>query len=262
MSATAKFNVSVRGSGDRAMVFAHGYGCDQNMWRYVAPAFESGFKTVLFDHVGCGGSDLTAYDPLAYGGLARYAEDLLEVARELGLRDAILVGHSVSAMIGALADIAAPDVFSDLVMVGPSPRYIDDDGYTGGFSATQIEELLEFLDDNPLAWSEAMAPAIMGNADRPELSHELAESFCRMAPEVALTFARATFLSDNRQDLPKIRARTLVLQCSEDVIAPPMVGAYVQQHVPNSRLVKLDATGHCPNLSAPAEVIAAIQTVT
>jgi sigma-B regulation protein RsbQ len=241
------------------MVFAHGYGCDQSMWRHVSPAFETSFRTILFDHVGAGGSDFEAFDPGKYGELAGYALDLVELGRELDLRDAVFVGHSVSAMIGALASIEAPELFSDLVMVGPSPRYIDDETYVGGFAQAQIEELLEFLDENPMAWSEAMAPAIMGNADRPELGQELTESFCRTHPDVAKAFARATFLSDNRADLPNIRARTLILQCSEDIVAPLEVGEYVHRHIPDSDLVVLKATGHCPNLSAPDEVIAAIQ---
>lgn len=259
MSAAHRNNVQVRGAGVRAMVFAHGYGCDQSMWRYVAPAFEPDFRTILFDHVGAGGSDLSAFDPDKYSTLAGYASDVVDLARELGLQDAVFVGHSVSAMIGALASMQAPGLFSDLVMVGPSPRYIDDEEYVGGFAAAQIEELLEFLDDNPMAWSQAMAPAIMGNADRPELTQELTESFCRTDPEVAKVFARATFLSDNRLDLPQVRARALILQCSEDVIAPLDVGRYLHRHLPDSELVVLQATGHCPNLSAPDEVIAAIR---
>jgi sigma-B regulation protein RsbQ len=241
------------------MVFAHGYGCDQSMWRYVAPAFEQDFRTVLFDHVGAGGSELSAFNAEKYGSLSGYAADLVEIANELDLEGAIFVGHSVSAMIGALASLDAPAAFSELVMVGPSPRYIDDEGYTGGFAAAQIEELLDFLDENPMAWSQAMAPTIMGNPDRPELGQELTESFCRTHPEVAKVFARATFLSDNRSDLPKIGARTLILQCSDDVIAPMNVGAYVHENIRNSELTVLAATGHCPNLSAPDEVIAAIR---
>lgn len=249
----------VQGQGARTMVFAHGYGCDQHMWRYVTPAFENDFRTVLFDHVGAGGSDLSAFDPQKYATLAGYTADLIEMAREMELRDAIFVGHSVSAMIGALASLEAPELFSDIVMVGPSPRYIDDEDYVGGFAASQIEELLDFLDENPMAWSQAMAPTIMGNPDRPELGQELTDSFCRTDPEVAKVFARATFLSDNRADLPKIQARTLILQCSDDVIAPFEVGEYVNRHIQNSKLVVLKATGHCPNLSAPDEVITAIR---
>lgn len=243
------------------MMFAHGFGCDQNMWRYVAPAFELDFKVILFDQIGAGGSDLSVYDPEKYASLSGYAEDVVELAEELGLRDGVFVGHSVSAMIGLLAVKRAPHLFSDLVMVGPSPRYIDDEasGYRGGFAEAQINELLDFLDSNHMGWSEAMAPTIMGNADRPELGEELTNSFCRTDPDIAKRFARATFLSDNRADLSDVPARVLVLQCSDDVIAPVEVGEYVHSRLPGSTFVKMRATGHCPNLSAPAETIEAIR---
>jgi sigma-B regulation protein RsbQ len=241
------------------MLFAHGYGCDQNMWRYVAPAFEDRFQTVLFDHVGAGKSDISAYDPDKYGSLDGYAEDVVEIGRALNLKDAVFVGHSVSAMIGLLASLSAPEMFSHLVLVGPSPRYINDGAYTGGFTADQIEEMLAFLADNHMGWSTAMAPAIMGNADRPELAGELADSFCRMSPEIAKAFARTTFMSDNRSDLPRVTAKTLVLQCSDDIIASDVVGEYVHRNIPGSQFLKLRAVGHCPNLSAPEEVIAAIR---
>ena len=240
-------------------MFAHGFGCDQHMWGEVARALEPDFRIILFDHVGAGRSDLSAYDSRKYGDLAGYADDVVEIGRALELRDAVFVGHSVSAMIGALATLKAPGMFSDLVMVGPSPRYIDDGDYVGGFSSGQVEELLEFLADNHLGWSAAMAPAIMGNPDRPELGAELANSFCNTDPDIARAFARVTFLSDNRADLPNIVARTLVLQCREDIIAPECVGEYVHARIPGSHYVLLDATGHCPNLSAPAEVTAAIR---
>ena len=201
-------------------MFAHGFGCDQNMWRHVAPAFEDRYRTVLFDHVGAGGSDLKAYDSAKYGNLAGYAEDVVEIGEELGLKDAVFVGHSVSAMIGLLASLKAPGMFRSLVMVGPSPRYIDEEGYTGGFKEQQIAELLDFLAENHMGWSKAMAPVIMGNADRPELGEELANSFCRTDPDIAKEFARVTFKSDNRADLGKVTIPTLILQCSEDVIAP------------------------------------------
>jgi len=259
MSAIERNNVKVVGSGERAMVFAHGFGCDQNMWRFVAPAFEDSFRVVLFDHVGAGGSDLSVYDPDKYASLGGYADDLVEIGHELGLQGAVFVGHSVSAMIGALASLKAPGLFGSLVMVGPSPRYIDDGDYVGGFSEAQIEELLQFLGDNHMGWSAAMAPAIMGNPDRPELGEELTNSFCRTDPEIAKAFARTTFTSDNRADLPKVTARSLVLQCSEDIIAPTAVGEYVHSQLPNSELKIMRATGHCPNLSAPDETIAAIR---
>jgi sigma-B regulation protein RsbQ len=259
VSAVKRNNVNVRGAGQAAMVFAHGFGCDQAMWRYVAPAFEADFQTVLFDNVGAGQSDLIAYEPVRHANLAGYADDLIELVRELGLARTVFVGHSVSGMIGVLAAIKAPELFSKLVLVGPSPRYIDDIGYVGGFSAAQIEELLDFLGENPMGWSQAMAPVIMGNAERPELGAELTESFCRTDPTIAKAFARATFTSDNRSDLALVAIPTLILQCSEDVIAPNAVGRYVHDHIIGSKLVHLSATGHCPNLSAPGEVIEAIR---
>ena len=240
------------------MVFAHGFGCDQNMWRFVAPAFESAYRVVLFDHVGAGRSDASAYDPHKYGTLDGYATDVLEICRRLDLADVIFVGHSVSAMIGVLAARREPTRFKALVMIGPSPRYINDADYVGGFSREDIEGLLTALESNYLGWSSAMAPVIMGNADRPELGQELTNSFCRTDPEIAAHFARVTFLSDNRQDLGSIRTPTLILQCSDDVIAPYTVGEYVNRQMPASQLVVMKATGHCPNLSAPDETIVAI----
>jgi sigma-B regulation protein RsbQ len=251
--------VNICGAGDRDMVFAHGFGCDQNMWRFVAPEFERDFRVILFDHLGCGGSDLSAYDAGRHASLDGYAEDVVAICRELGVKGGVFVGHSVSAMIGVLAAKRAPELFAEIVMVGPSPRYIDDEDYVGGFSEAQIHELLEFLDSNHMGWSQAMAPVIMGNADRPELGEELTNSFCRTDPDIAKRFARATFLSDNRADLEGLEARVLVLQCSQDVIAPQAVGEYVHGRLPNSRLVTLEATGHCPNLSAPEETAAAIR---
>ncbi|MEW9531362.1 alpha/beta fold hydrolase [Microbispora sp. NPDC049125] len=253
-------NVRITGKpGGRPMMFAHGFGCDQNMWRHVAPAFEDDHQVVLFDYVGAGDSDLSAYSPGRYSSLDGYVLDVLEICAELDLADVVFVGHSVSSMIGALASIREPHRFGGLVLVGPSPRYIDDDGYVGGFTEQDIEELLDSLDSNYLGWSSAMAPVIMGNPDRPELGAELTNSFCRTDPEIAKRFARVTFMSDNRADLPKVAARSLILQCSNDVIAPVEVGQYVRDAIPDSELVLMQATGHCPNLSAPAETIAAIR---
>jgi sigma-B regulation protein RsbQ len=229
------------------------------MWRHVAPAFEEDHLVVLFDHVGAGGSDLAAYDPERYASLDAYAEDVVEIAADLNLQDMVFVGHSVSSMIGVLAARLAPERFGALVLVGPSPRYIDDEGYVGGFTREDIEELLGSLDANFLGWSSAMAPAIMANPDRPELGEELEASFCSTDPDIAAQFARVTFLSDNRADLATVELPTLVLQCSEDVIAPDAVGDYVHAAIPRSTLVHLRATGHCPHLSAPEETIAAIR---
>ena len=241
------------------MLFAHGFGCDQNMWRYVTPAFEDDYRVVVFDHVGAGHSDHAAYSPAKYATLGGYADDIVEICDELGLSDVIFVGHSVSSMIGVLAASRTPGRFAKLVLVGPSPRYVNDDGYVGGFTRADIEELLDSLDSNYLGWSHAMAPVIMGTPERPELGEELTNSFCRTDPEIAGHFARVTFLSDNRADLAGVSVPTLVLQCSQDVIAPQSVGEYVHQAIPGSRLVVMEATGHCPNLSAPEETVRAIK---
>jgi sigma-B regulation protein RsbQ len=260
MSVVLRNNVTLCGlPSGQPMVFAHGFGCDQNMWRFVTPAFADRYRIVLFDHVGAGGSDLSAYDEQKYASLEGYAADVLEICAELDLEEVVFVGHSVSAMIGVLAANREPERFAKLVLVSPSPRYLDDEGYVGGFEAPAVEELLESLDSNYLGWSSAMAPVIMGNPDRPELGAELTESFCRTDPEIARRFARVTFLSDNRADLAEVQVPTLVLQCSSDALAPQAVGEYVHRSVPDSRLVVLRATGHCPNLSAPEETVPAME---
>ncbi len=262
MDPVLRNNVRIRGRSDgQPMVFAHGFGCDQNMWRFVTPAFEDDYKVVLFDHVGAGGSDLSAYDADRYSSLRGYATDVNEICEALDLEDVIFVGHSVSSMVGALAATAAPSGrYSSLVMVGPSPRYIDDDDYRGGFSRADIAELLDSMDSNYLGWSSAMAPVIMGNPDRPELGQELTASFCRTDPEIARRWAEVTFLSDNRADLAAVDLPTLVLQCSQDAIAPVEVGEYVRDAIADSTFVMLDAVGHCPNLSAPEQTVDAIAT--
>ncbi|MFP2908202.1 alpha/beta fold hydrolase [Pyxidicoccus sp. 3LFB2] len=259
MDVLRRNNVKVLGQGKQAMVFAHGFGCDQNMWRFITPAFQDRYQVVLFDHVGAGRSDASAYNRNRYGSLKGYAEDVLEILRALGLKQTVFVGHSVSAMIGVLAAAAEPERFDKLVLIGPSPCYINDGEYVGGFSRGDIDGLLDSLDSNYLGWSSAMAPVIMGNKDRPELGEELTNSFCRTDPEIARHFAHVTFLSDNRDDLAKVKTRSLVLQCSQDVIAPEVVGRYVHQQLTDSQLVVLKATGHCPNLSAPEETIAAMR---
>jgi sigma-B regulation protein RsbQ len=258
MSVVLRNNVKSFGSGTIPIVFAHGYGCDQNMWRFVTPAFEDRYKVVLYDHVGFGKSDLTAFQPQKYSVLNGYAQDLIEICDELGLRQIIFVGHSVGAMIGVLAAIQEPKLFRRLVLIGPSPCYINNGDYVGGFTRQDIDGLLEFLDSNHLGWSAKMAPVIMGNPDRPELTEELANSFCRTDPEIAKHFARVTFLSDNRADLSKLTVPSVILQCSQDAIAPSQVGDYVQRHLASSSLIHLKATGHCPQLSAPEETIQAM----
>ena len=253
-------NVLESGAPDaRVLLFAHGFGCDHNMWRYVAPHFEADHRVVLFDHVGSGGAE-QPYDAERYATLEGYADDVVRICDELDLRDVVFVGHSVSAMIGVLAQLRAPGRISALALVAPSPRYIDDLDYTGGFTRTDIDDMLASLSSNYLGWSSAMAPVVMGNAERPELGEELTQSFCRADPDIAERFARATFLSDNRADLPLVSVPTLVMQCRDDLIAPMVVGEYVAAAVPDSSLVVLEASGHCPNLSAPDEVIKALET--
>lgn len=251
--------VVVKGMGSQPIMFAHGFGCDQNMWRYVAPSFEENYKVILFDHVGAGGSDLSAFSPRKYEKLEGYADDIIEIAAALHLQDIIFVGHSVGALIGIIASQKSPGLFKSLILIGPSPSYINDGDYIGGFTKPEIDELLESLDQNHLGWSMAMAPVIIGNPDRKELGEELANSFCRTDPAIAKHFARTTFLSDERKMLSSVNIPSLVLQCSEDVIAPQVVGEYVHNQIKGSKLVIMKATGHCPNLSAPEETIDAIK---
>lgn len=252
-------NVKIMGRGPQTIMFAHGFGCDQNMWRYAIPAFVDDYTVIAFDNVGAGGSDLTKFDPAKYRTLHGYAQDVIEILRATGKQQVIFVGHSVSALIGILAAIRAPELFSRLILVGPSPSYINDGDYVGGFDRNDIEQMLEFLDTNYFGWSSSMAPAIMGNADRPMLADELENSFCRTDPAIARHFARTTFLSDHRDDLPNLCIPSLILQCSDDVIAPESVGRYMHAKMPGSTFVQLSATGHCPNLSAPEETVTAIK---
>jgi len=246
------------GQGPATMVFAHGFGCDQNMWRLLVPEFSGRFKLVLFDLVGAGMSDLTAYDPHKYASLQGYAEDVLEIVEQFAEGPVIFVGHSVSAMIGMLADLRAPRRFAAHVMIGPSPCYINDGEYVGGFTRADIDSLLETLESNYLGWSSNMAPAIMGAPAQPELGVELTNSFCRTDPEIARQFAGVTFLSDNRADLPRLDTPTLILQCSDDIIAPVAVGEYMQRVLPHGTLRIIDNVGHCPHLSAPGASQAAM----
>jgi sigma-B regulation protein RsbQ len=255
MTAVQRNNVKIRGNGTQTLMFAHGYGCDQSMWRAMIPAFENDFKLILFDYVGAGDSDFSAFDRTHYSSLRGYAEDVLEIIEELKVGSVTFVGHSVSSMVGALAAIEKPSYFENLVMIGPSPSYINDGDYKGGFDRSDIEGLLDLLDSNHLGWSATMAPLIMGAEQSPELIGELEASFCRTDPLFAQHFARVTFLSDNRADLSKVTTKTLILQCEKDMIAPVHVGEYVHRCLPNSQFEMLRATGHCPHMSAPQEVI-------
>jgi sigma-B regulation protein RsbQ len=252
-------NVRVTGRGTQPMLFAHGFGCDQNMWRYVTPAFEKDYRIVLFDYVGAGGSDVSSYNAERYSSLEGYAADVLDICQAFDLHDVIFVGHSVSSMIGLLAAIEQPELFSKIVMVGPSPCYINDADYTGGFERSDIEGLLEMMERNYIGWANFLAPGIMGRPDRPELAGELNQSFCSTDPVIAHQFARATFFSDNRQDTAKLKTPSLILQCSDDMIAPLTVGQYLHERLPDSTLRIMKATGHCPHLSEPAETIALIK---
>jgi sigma-B regulation protein RsbQ len=252
MSTARRNNVHVSGIGKATIVFAHGFGCDQNMWRLLAPQYTRDFRVVAFDHVGSGRSDLSAYDRIKYNSLNGYADDLVEIIQEFGSGPVLLVGHSVSAMIGMLAGLKAPGTISAHLMIGPSPCYINDGDYVGGFSRADIDGLLDMLESNYLGWASSMAPAIMGVPERPELGQELAEGFCRTDPDIAKQFARVTFLSDNRADLPRLQEPTLILQSTEDIIAPVAVGEYMHRVLPRSTLALVDNTGHCPHLSAPS----------
>jgi sigma-B regulation protein RsbQ len=256
----ARNNVRIFGRGTQPMLFAHGFGCDQNMWRFVTPAFENDYRIVLFDYVGSGKSDIAQYDPRRYSSLEGYAQDVLDVCRALDLRDVIFVGHSVSSMIGVLAANVAPKRFARLVMVGPSPRYINDaPDYVGGFERADIEGLLEMMDKNYIGWANFLAPAIMKNPEHPELSEELEASFCSTDPVIARGFAEATFFADNRADLPAVRVPSLIMQCSDDMIAPLAVGDYLNATLPGSTLHVMKATGHCPHMSHPDETITVIR---
>jgi sigma-B regulation protein RsbQ len=255
----ARNNVKVSGHGTQPMLFAHGFGCDQNMWRFITPAFVDDFRIVLFDYVGSGKSDLSAYDQRRYGALNGYAQDVLDVCHALNLKDVVFVGHSVSSMIGVLAAIREPSLFARLILIGPSPRYINDSPYVGGFERRDIEELLDTMDKNYIGWANYLAPAIMANPERPELAAELTDSFCSTDPVIARRFAEATFFADNRPDLAKVDIPSLVLQCSDDIIAPTTVGEFVHRELRGSELHYLKATGHCPHMSHPEETIAAIR---
>ncbi len=254
-SIATRNNVRVYGKGVQPIMFAHGFGCDQNMWRFITPAFENDYRIILFDYVGAGKSDVNAYEPERYASLHGYVQDVLEIIDDLKLKDVIFVGHSVSSMVGVLAAIEEPSYFSKLILVGPSPCYINKDDYKGGFEKKDIEDLLETMEKNYIGWANFLAPAIMSNKERPELGEELTESFCSTDPVIARQFAEATFFSDNREDLRKIKIPSLILQCSEDIIAPLEVGEYVNKNLANSTMKIMKASGHCPHMSEPEETI-------
>ncbi len=260
MDVLVRNNVKVSGkSGAQPVLFAHGFGCDQKMWRFITPAFEQDYSIILFDYVGSGNADSSAYDFEKYSSLDGYAQDVLEICQALDLRDIIFVGHSVSSMVGVLAANREPERFSRLIMVGPSPRYINEEGYVGGFDRADIEGLLDLMDKNYIGWANFLAPVVMKNDERPALTQELHESFCSTDPKITRRFAETTFFADNRADLMHLRVPSLILQCSEDAIAPTEVGDYLHRELPHSTLRRLKATGHCPHISHPEETIEAIK---
>ena len=252
-------NVNVIGKGEETIVFGHGFGCSQNAFKRIAPALADKYKLVLLDYVGAGKSDIAAYDKEKYSRLEGYAQDVSEVCHELNIKDAIFIGHSVSAMIGALASIKEPSLFKKLIFIAPSPCYINDKDYIGGFEKEDIESLFEIMDDDYIGWAKLLSPQIMANPERPELSEEMENNFCSTDHEIVKQFARVTFLSDNRKDLPLIPVPSLTLQCSDDIVGPIAVGQYIKENTPNNTLVILKATGHCPHMSAPEETIEAIK---
>jgi sigma-B regulation protein RsbQ len=259
VDAGSKNNVTFAGlQSGPTIVLAHGFGCDQNLWRLVVERLQDRFRLVLFDHVGSGGSDPDAWSPDRYSSIQGYADDIVELVEDLDLSDVIFVGHSVAAMMGVLAVADHPGRFAKLVLLTPSPCYLDHEGYTGGFTRADIDDLLESMESNYLGWSRAMAPTVMGTPDRPELQDELTDAFCRNDPVKARVFARTTFLSDNRDDLGRVSLPTLVIECSHDTLAPRAVGEYTHRQMPGSELVTIQATGHCPQLSAPDDTAAAI----
>lgn len=254
-----KNNINISGNGDQVLLFVHGYGCNQKMWRFLTPEFEKDYKLILIDLVGYGESDIEFYDKEKYSSLKGYASDIIELCEELKIDEITLIGHSVSSMIGLHVSLMAPNLVRNLIMIGPSPRYIDQDDYKGGFSKTDIEELIDTVNSNYLGWSSAITPVIMGQPERSELTEELKNSFCQVDPEIAKQFAQVTFMGDEREYLSKCLTSTLIIQCKSDIIAPIEVGMYVHNKLKNSKLTVLDTSGHCPHMSAPKETSAAIK---
>ena len=257
---TVRNNVKIIGNGSVTLMFGHGFGCDQNTWQSIVPAFKDDYRIILFDYVGAGKSDLSAYDPDRYSSLEGYAQDLIDICTDLEIEDVVFIGHSVSSMIGLLAVKNAPSIFNKVIFIGPSPRYINDADYHGGIEMTDLEDLLEVMDSNYLGWSQMLAPSIIGNPDRPELGEALTESFCSTDPDIAKRFARVTFLSDNRKDLAHLSIPSLTIQCQNDFLTSQAIAEYIQQHTHNNEIVMLKSSGHCPHLSDPAGVINAIQS--
>lgn len=253
----------VRQLGDRGpvLLYAHGFGCNQDMWRFVTPAFASTHRQVLFDYVGSGRSDLSAFDPRRYADLGGYAQDVLEVCDALGLTEGVtFVGHSVSCSVGLLASIARPALFDRLVLIGPSPCFLNHPpDYLGGFEREDLEGLLALMDQNYMGWAQYLGPVVAGDSGQGEVAAALTDSFCSTDPVCAKVFARATFFADNRADLPRVSRPALILQSRRDSLAPMAVGEYMQAHLRGSRLHVLDVAGHCAHLSNPGLVVEAMQ---
>ena len=259
MDVLKRNNVKVFGKGDQALLFSHGFGCDQNMWRFITANFVTDYQIIVFDHVGAGHSDLLAYDRVKYDSLSGYANDLLDICQELNLTHATLIGHSVGAMIGILSAIRQPEHFHKLILIGPSPCYLQQEQYYSSFTYKDVEEMLNYMETDYVNWSVTFAEFIMGSTPYPSLIEEMANSFCNTNPEIAKHFARVSFLSDHRSDLTHVKTKTYILQCSDDMIAPEEVGQFMNQKIEGSTLIHLQATGHCPNLSAPLETNAIIE---
>jgi len=251
----ARNNVKVIGNGSKTLMLAHGFGCDQNMWRFMTPALEQKFKIVLFDYVGSGSSDLSQYDKERYSRLEGYAEDIVEIGEALQLTDVIFIGHSVSSIIGSLASIEAPKLFSKMIMICPSPCFLNfPPDYLGGFEKQDLQELLNLMDKNYIGWANYLAPLVMGDNNPSELTNELSSSFCSTDPVVAKGFAKATFLSDYRHILKKVKQPTLIFQSKNDSLAPPEIGKFINENITNSELELVEADGHCLHMTHPDQV--------
>jgi len=256
-----RHNARISGAGQTTLLFAHGFGCDQTVWREVTAAFEDRYRIVVFDHAGAGACDSSAYDDFRHSSLMGYAEDVLALGRELQAERLVLIGHSVSAMIGALAAIRQPDLFDLMVMIGPSACYLNDGAYRGGFDGPELEEFLALLETNFQGWGTALALLAMGNSDRPELADGLRDRICRTDPATAGVFARLTFFTDLRAEITRVTTPTVILECQDDPIAPDTATGFVHQAIPGSRLIRMAATGHCPHLSHPGEVVATLRDI-
>ncbi|HAA32978.1 MAG TPA: alpha/beta hydrolase [Cyanobacteria bacterium UBA8553] len=251
-------NVHVLGQGSQTIIFAHGFGSDQTAWRHQIETFKSDYQIVLFDHVGAGKSDFSAYSPHRYSSLYSYAEDLLDLCAQLKLTQCILVGHSVSGMVSLLAALFQPDRFSQLIFIGASPRYLNDVGYVGGFEQSDLDELYAAMSANYYAWASGFAPIVMATQDKPELAREFANTLVAIRPDIAQAVARVIFQSDHRDELPRLTVPTVILQTSDDIAVPVQVGEYMADKIPQSKLIRIQAKGHLPHISAPDVVTRAI----